>query len=356
MALVFVDANVFLDSYRRVSKEYRDLLKSLLALGQTLYVTKTVVDEVGRSRVTAYQDANRLEVKSSGISGFEIAPHYGDDSGVVEVLNKRFRKLRSTVSQEIKQIAADMEAVHQRNLLAIVQGNDDVSILLESIFKSAEAETPAQLERARLRKERGNPPGKRTDPLGDQISWEQILERAVDADSVWIVSRDGDYSVMVGDIAYLQPPLQRELAAVRGVKTIKCHRYLATFFEEFAKAGVVAPSALPPQESVNAAKQQLPPDESIFEPVTWGLEEIVGGRRAWIEPIGVPVSDFSQYLNCPYHRSGRHKFTQSSIPRGDGRPGGKLVMVCDNCDLVIAYTLKTPELIRASSSAGYNES
>src|SRR5258708_14785060 len=98
-------------------------------------------------------------------------------------------------------------------------------------FKNAQTET--DLTRARLRKELGQPPGKKNDPLGDQISWEQLLNRASGVDSVWIVSRDGDYTVAVGNKLFLQPPLQREISNVKGVRSVHCHNYLADFFGEF---------------------------------------------------------------------------------------------------------------------------
>jgi hypothetical protein len=82
--LIFVDANVYLDSYRRVSAAYRDLLKSLISLGNTLFVPKTVVNEVERNRVIAYSATNKVEITNAGFGSFDIAPHYSDDTAVVE--------------------------------------------------------------------------------------------------------------------------------------------------------------------------------------------------------------------------------------------------------------------------------
>jgi hypothetical protein len=50
------------------------------------------------------------------------------------------------------------------------------------------------LQRARARRERGNPPGKKTDPLGDQLNWEQILSHCQNKRWLWIITKDLDYA------------------------------------------------------------------------------------------------------------------------------------------------------------------
>jgi hypothetical protein len=284
--LIFVDANVYLDTYRRVSSAYRDLLKSLNSLGAAVFVPKQVAYEVERNRVNAYLHTNKIDINPPGLGDFEIAPHYAEDTTTVDELNRRFKQLAKHVSGEVRKIANEMERIHRQNLRAIVTGTDDVSLLLDKIFLTSEAETESQLLRARHRKERGQPPGKKNDPLGDQISWEQLLDRAVGVDSIWIVSRDVDYTVAVGNKFFLRPTLHRELSDVQGVRTIHCHDYLATFFDEFSKAGLVRPATLPPKKTINIAKRELPQD-SILEPSTWGLDAELFGHRNWVLPLNI---------------------------------------------------------------------
>jgi hypothetical protein len=141
------------------------------------------------------------------------------------------------------------------------------------LAKNAASETLSQLERARLRKERGQGPGKKNDPLGDQISWEQLLDHVEGTGSVWIVSRDGDYTIPVGDSVYLQPALYRELSRMNGVTSIACFRFLAMFFEAFNKSDLADNESLPPQEAIDAAadeslsfsvQENLPKDYQII--------------------------------------------------------------------------------------------
>jgi len=100
--------------------------------------------------------------------------------------------------------------MHRKNLEAIVVGIDDVSKSLKPIFDLSITETAEQLERARRRKEIGQPPGKSKDSLGDEISWEQLLDGSTDKGEIWIVTGDSDYYIEIGDKSMLAPPLSQE--------------------------------------------------------------------------------------------------------------------------------------------------
>jgi hypothetical protein len=58
----------------------------------------------------------------------------------------------------------------------ISQSNDEVSTVLTPLFVPHREE---ELQRAKQRKECGQPPGKKAGPIGDQLTWEQILARFV---------------------------------------------------------------------------------------------------------------------------------------------------------------------------------
>ena len=340
MPLIYVDANVYLDSYRRVSSAYRDLLTSLVSLAPNVFVPRQVAFEVERNRVNAYLDANKIDIKTPGLGDLRIAPHYADDTTAVDEINKKVKQLGKHITAEVRKIANGMEKIHQQNLHAIIAGVDDVTMLLDKMFRVSEVETAAQLSRARLRKERGQPPGKKNDPLGDQISWEQILDRAVDADSIWIVSRDGDYTVTDGNKVFLRPTLHRELGSARGVKAIHCHAYLATFFDEFSRAGLVRRANLPPKASIKIAKEELPED-IIFEPSTWGLDAELFGHKNWVLPLSVRKEHLMAYLKCPADEEGIHDF---SVPALAGPVGGirRPITSCKKCGLKFAFTTKRP--------------
>lgn len=91
-----------------------------------------------------------------------------------------------------------------------MNSTDAVSIELDKIFSLAKSPSVDDLEAARLRKEIGNPPGKAKDPLGDQLSWEQLL-RHYNGNEIWIITNDGDYFSQYNGKLYLNPFLYNEL-------------------------------------------------------------------------------------------------------------------------------------------------
>ncbi|QXQ07882.1 hypothetical protein KX816_07795 [Sphingosinicellaceae bacterium] len=52
------------------------------------------------------------------------------------------------------------------------------------------------VDKARLRRDIGNPPGK-SNSLGDQMNWESLINEVPEGNDIHIVTRDGDYSSKV---------------------------------------------------------------------------------------------------------------------------------------------------------------
>ncbi len=61
-----------------------------------------------------------------------------------------------------------------------------------SDFAKKTPETEVILNLARVRKERGNPPGKKEDYIGDELVWEILLTYCT-KDDISIISVDGDW-------------------------------------------------------------------------------------------------------------------------------------------------------------------
>ena len=180
MPLIFIDSNIYLDPYRRVMKNYRKLLRSLIEISDFVFVTQIVRDEVERNRVSAYRDNNKPECPKIRFSLPELFPHHAEGEADIDAINRKIRQLDNYISRNSKEIFDEMLSLHERNITSILRGEDDVSTTLKPLLDRAIREEEPQIQRARLRKERGQPPGKKADPLGDQVSWEQILESAQD--------------------------------------------------------------------------------------------------------------------------------------------------------------------------------
>jgi hypothetical protein len=265
--LIFIDANVFLSPYRRRAEltAYKGLLRNLVDLAPYLLLTRTVRDEFERGRLQAYRGANS---RPSGRPDLpEILLHHTEDHSQFE----KFRKRSKALSLEYKKLLVENDANHERNLRAIALGEDDVSRIVTPLFAHAAVETKAQLERARERKERGQPPGKDRNVLGDQISWDQLLDASVGRRAIFVVTEDGDYADAIGGELILKTTLRRELHTIDGSLELRCFSELGKLFEAVRESRLVQVNKLPTAEGIKLAQEELrqaPTISAYFSPAS----------------------------------------------------------------------------------------
>lgn len=200
---VMVDANVYLRFYEQKSSGFKKLLESIAELKTHVFVTQQIVDEVLR---------NKLEIAIRSIKGvsqsFKIKeatfPEGFKDKSIL-AWNEAIRELRGK-EEELDKLADKL-------IMAVAQSDDTVSVTLQKLFEGAQVPSETQISRADLRKKLGNPPGKKTDPIGDQLTWEQLLDSVSSSDQVFIVSYDQDFFEKNGDKLFLNPYLVRDLKA-----------------------------------------------------------------------------------------------------------------------------------------------
>lgn len=206
MIRIFVDANIYLEAFMTSDPAFQKHIKALVECSDHLFVTRQIVDEVNRNKLTV---ASRFVDEQLGkISFASISlPGFSDE------LTTSLRELADK-SHRLKTQAKDEASRYFEQLSS---SSDSVSTLLETVFVLDLTPSDEEMGRARLRRERGNPPGKKADPLGDQISWEQLLSILVDGDHLFIASRDGDYCLDRGTKGdqgkglLLMPFLEREV-------------------------------------------------------------------------------------------------------------------------------------------------
>src|SRR5713226_9825700 len=167
------------------------LLAPLQEQQDHILVTAQVVDEVHRQKVKVTAISLTDRVKKLELNSIAVPDHLLStvDDRVVP-MREQFQKIREKVKEtkeEFKKLTHDL-------LEQVSQSKDEVSKVLAGVFSQAVAPNEGELQRARTRKERGNPPGKKSDPLGDQLSWEQILSRCQDKPRLWIITKDSDYA------------------------------------------------------------------------------------------------------------------------------------------------------------------
>jgi hypothetical protein len=176
----------------------------------------------------------------------------GLDEAEIKELRKVFRSAEEAGGR-INALAIDV-------LSKISRSEDDVSKRLHNVFSRATAPTLDELKRARQRRECGNPPGKSSDPLGDQISWEQLLTHCTQngCKRIWIITDDTDYLAKYQKKRLLNPLLNRDLvSACRGQPEVRCFDDLLDGLTEFAKVVGVDEKNLPTTQEAKQIKEEI---------------------------------------------------------------------------------------------------
>src|SRR5262249_8116888 len=180
--VLFIDANQYLNLYRMGTAT--KLLAPLKEQQDYIFVTRQIVDEVQRNKVAVAASVLEEALKTVGnvsVPGLRFAT-------IGEGERKRVKEISSKIeaaSKEIEAASKESKTLTHDLLGKISRSEDEVSKALAGIFTKATPHTDDELMRARARKERGNAPGKRDDPLGDQLNWEQILSRCKDKSRLW---------------------------------------------------------------------------------------------------------------------------------------------------------------------------
>lgn len=217
---LFIDTNIFLSFYHLTNDDLEELrkLSVLLATGEvTLFLTDQVIDELERNRENKIADAiKRLKDQHLNLQFPQLCKDYEEYSTLRE-LQQQYEVEHSKL---LTKILADVSA----NTLKADQVIDD---LFENarIVKTSDA----LIQRARLRMEVGNPPGK-NGSLGDAINWESVLEAVPDGEELFLVADDKDYYSPI-DENNLKEFLLREWLDVKKSNVIVFRR-LSTFFKK----------------------------------------------------------------------------------------------------------------------------
>ena len=229
--MLFIDANQYLGLYIASAKRLKPLLRSLLKHKAHIFVTRQIVDEVHRNKLSYTQKHLAAQI---------------------ETLRDACR-LHPEFKQTLKK--AQEEALDL--LRAISASEDEISKSLDGIFATAVDATDTERGQARHRKECGNPPGKPNQPLGDQLSWEQLLSHS--KGKIWIVSSDGDFSTKHGAKRFLNPLLYQDLKTANGRKPVTafCFDNLMEAIQHFVKESGLSKAGLPTIEEVKRIDRVL---------------------------------------------------------------------------------------------------
>lgn len=217
---LFIDTNIFLSFYTLNQEDLAELSKlaELVAMGEvTLLITDQILDEFYRNREQRIEGA----LKSFYSQAFNAQlPQICEDYGEAGHLRTALKEYEQAHNALVEKISIDIKA---KNLSA--------DRLLHSFFDQGTklAIDTNLVEKARLRMNVGNPPGK-NNSLGDAINWECLLTAVPDGSDLFLISGDKDFSSPLAE-EDLSGFLQDEWGK-RKRSTIYFYRRLSSFLRE----------------------------------------------------------------------------------------------------------------------------
>lgn len=208
MDIIFIDTNIYLRFFDSNSKEFKRLLDDLIIVKSNIFVTNQIMNEIERNKLNVFNKSLSNYKKNVGISKVNLPEHIdGNSARKLEEWNNKRRKIEEDNEKLIK----ELDGIFEENISDISLSKDNVSLKLKSIFQNISNASSEEIKQARIRKEVGNPPGKKEDPIGDQISWEQLLNKIPITNRIWIITNDFDFYTKFKTTCYLNPFLSQEL-------------------------------------------------------------------------------------------------------------------------------------------------
>lgn len=316
---LFLDSNVWLSFYH-FSKDDLEQLRKLEVLIKKrrlrLFVCEQVEHEVRRNRDAKVADAIKRFTERRMAADF---PRMCQDYPEYEELRDAVRTYDQAKARLLERLGDDARA----SSLAADK-------MIASLFNAGERvpTSPVIVEKARLRMDLGNPPGKNRS-LGDAVNWESLLAVAPDQDLVFVTA-DGDYLSELANDEF-SSYLQREWAIQKGGAKVLFFPRLSAFFranfpsiefaaeldrdllvKELAESSSFARTRralreLEPiakelnAEQVNAIVEATCANNQIYwiigdSPIRRRLQALVHDRRAEIDPAN--LARFDQLLNA----------------------------------------------------------
>ncbi|MDB5156671.1 MAG: hypothetical protein JWR50_1378 [Mucilaginibacter sp.] len=307
MNLLYIDTNIYLRFYDTNQIEYKKLLKSLVELKSNIFITKQIVDEINRNKLSVFKSSTDNYKKQIAITKTFLPEHLEDN---INPQISSWNNQRKEIETAIK-VSNDNFALIIKDIMTnISKSQDTVSKELIPITSYGEIADLDTIERAELRKQIGNPPGKVADSLGDQLSWEQLLLKVKEVTTLWIISHDYDYYTIHDKECYLNPILREDLIKINPLLDIRCFNSLSDALKDFNSSNKI--DSLPSDEDLSTIAKE---EESL------NVRLFLSGAAIEFEPDAPPF--------CPLCLQSRG-FSRTYL--NDNITGlSTLRFVCNNC-------------------------
>jgi PIN domain len=249
--IVFIDSNQHLNLYRLVAGA--KLLDALEEQKANIFVSTQIVDEVVRNKLTCAETFLSDKIKDVEAIKAPVPDH------LLGISDEKLAEFRDILRQA-EQTRSELTKLVADALTRISRSEDDVSRRLRALFDKAVSPTADEMQRARERKEKGNPPGKRADPLGDQITWEQLLSHCKENNCtrLWMITNDTDYCINHRGEFLINALLRRDLMEACATRLeIHCFGDLLEGIRHFGKCAGVKAEKLPTEEEAAVIKKEI---------------------------------------------------------------------------------------------------
>jgi len=332
--VIFIDANIFLRFFDSKSSNFKLLLKTIEEVNGNIFITKQIVDEINRNKLNVFLKSFNEYIKQYGMNEISLPEHLGTIANVeLKEWNENTTKLQKSSKDQLKKL----NTITIKLINSISENQDDVSQTFNRSFINPKINTDDQLFRARLRKELGNPPGKREDPIGDQLSWEQLLDEVSTIKNLWIISNDTDYILEFDKKCFLNPLLINDIKSKNSNINLFLFNTLSEGLRSFIAfstttdattteepAAITQTTTLPPQNILNIIKDEEK-QSNIIDTYTSGSTN----DGAFIKAINFYLG--SLIKQCPL--CGKTANRTNRVNDHMLHDGEKHNFYCDNCKM-----------------------
>jgi predicted nucleic acid-binding protein len=217
---LFIDTNIYLKFYHFTSDELEELNKLIVLIDEgeiELLLPKQVINEFRRNREVKIADALK-KLKEERLN--KTFPVFCKEYKKFQIMNKAISDYENSKKALISQLELAIETYKLKADITIDE------IFDKAIFVDI---TDELIERAKLRFDLGNPPGK-NNSYGDALNWESLLIEVNYEEDLFFLSDDKDYFSQI-DNKKFNKFLEREWDEIKSSK-IFFYKSISDFFKE----------------------------------------------------------------------------------------------------------------------------
>ena len=222
MKNLFIDTNVWLSLYHFSKNDLDKFLELHEFIGSEikLYLTEQVYDEITRNR------ENKIKSAMNSFENFNLTfPSFVKEYPEYEPFKRAFDSLKDEHKVWLKKIEKE-----------IIEETTQVDKVIKKFWEGEFIKRePELVEKAKLRYNMGNPPGK-DNKYGDAINWEILLKEIPLREDLYFITEDRDFASPLDDTEFL-PFLQKEWNEKKQSKVIffkNLDEFLRRYYNEQA--------------------------------------------------------------------------------------------------------------------------